>query len=224
MPAYTPGVNHGHTPSGRWADVQKNPNSSFVLNRLCPRTTPKELVDLAIWKEFDNKPIARAHLDWYISKGKGLDFVEDANIKLMLEKDTKVQALLARFIGARTAGMFAFHFKLEQSDYENQDLRFAFGAVDRVDVEVDFAANTLHAWFMDRYEWHPVYAGLYTAFPDDIARETNCVHAALVELQSSGAADFWMKGEATVPLSMIAKPPAAKSTSGTPEGGGSTWF
>lgn len=35
------------------------------------------------------------------------------------------------------------------------------------------------------------------------ARDTNCVHAALVELRSSGAADVWMKGEATVPLSVI---------------------
>ena len=34
-------------------------------------------------------------------------------------------------------------------------------------------------------------------------RETNCVHAALVELQTTGASDFWMKGEATVPLSLF---------------------
>src|SRR5262245_23885050 len=100
MPPYTPGVNHGHTPSGKWAEVQKNPNSSFELNLLCPRKTPKELVDLAIWAKFDGKPIAKEHLDWYLSKGKGLDLIEDANIKLMLEKDTKVQAKIASFIGA----------------------------------------------------------------------------------------------------------------------------
>jgi hypothetical protein len=28
-------------------------------------------------------------------------------------------------------------------------------------------------------------------------------HAAFVELKSSGAKDYWMKGEATVPLSVI---------------------
>jgi hypothetical protein len=93
--------------------------------------------------------------------------------------------------------------KIEQNDYSNQDLRFAFGAIDQLDVEVDFGARTVHAWFQDRYEWHPFYPGLYAAFPDDGARETNCVHAALVELKSDGAADFWMKGEATAPLSVI---------------------
>ena len=82
-------------------------------------------------------------------------------------------------------------------------MRFAFGAIDRLDIEVDFDAQTVHSWFQDFYEWPPFYPGLYTAFPDDAARETNCLHAALVELKDSGAADFWMKGEATVPLSVI---------------------
>jgi hypothetical protein len=51
-----------------------------------------------------------------------------------------------------------------------------------------------------------------TSFPDDAARETNCLHAALVELKSSGAADFWMKGEATVPLiTVLPASPGSKS-------------
>jgi hypothetical protein len=96
---------------------------------------------------------------------------------------------------------------------KNPDLRFAFGAIDRLDVEVDFDANTITAWFQDRYEWHPVYPGLYKKWSDDDARETNCVHAALVELQSSGAADYWMKGEATVPLSALSAGSAPKKKS-----------
>ncbi len=36
--------------------------------------------------------------------------------------------------------------KIEQSDY-------TFGAIDRLDVEIDWAAGTLHGWFQDRYEW-----------------------------------------------------------------------
>jgi hypothetical protein len=106
--------------------------------------------------------------------------------------------------------MISFHFPFLQSDYVNQDLRFAFGAIDRLDFEVDLASGTVHAWFQDRYEWHPVYP-FYKQFADDtfggFARETNCVHAALVELKSTSARDFWMKGEATVPLSALASAP-----------------
>jgi len=198
---FTPGVSHGHTACGRWADVQANPNSSLSLNLLCPRMTPRELVFAAKMAEFRDKPIALKHLDWYLIDGKGVEFNEDANIKLMLTSDTGVQAAIAALIPpGRTSGSFASFLKIEQSNYSNQDLRFAFGAIDRLDFEVDFDAKTIHAWFQDFYEWHPYYPGLYSVFPDDGPRETNCLHAALVELKSTGARDFWMKGEATVPL------------------------
>jgi hypothetical protein len=46
----------------------------------------------------------------------------------------------------------------------------------------------------------------------DAVRPTNCVHAALVELKSGGGAkDYWMKGEATVPLSVIRPAPGARA-------------
>jgi hypothetical protein len=214
--AYTPGFKHDHTPSGKWADVQKNPASGFFENRVCANSSPQGVVDAAIWAKFDDKPIAKEHLDWYLTKGKGADFVENANIERMLKSDRGVQAMIETRMPspAPTTGKWATDFKVEQTDYADQDLRFAFGALDRLDVEVDFDAKTVTAWFQDRYEWHPVYAGLYKKFPDDDARETNCVHAALVELQSSGAADYWMKGEATVPLSAFSAGAAPKKSSG----------
>lgn len=204
MPVFHPGINHGHSPSGRWSDVQTNPNSSFELNFLCPKMTPRQLVSVAIIAKFSDKPIALAHLNWYLTRGRGGDFSEDANLRGLLTGDSGVQEAIRRLLPpGRTSGIFTTHLKIEQNDYSNQDLRFAFGAIDQLDVEVDFGARTVHAWFQDRYEWHPFYPGLYAAFPDDGARETNCVHAALVELKSDGAADFWMKGEATAPLSVI---------------------
>jgi hypothetical protein len=215
MTVFHPGVNHGHSPSGKWSTVQAAPNSSFELNMLCPRMTPRQLVDTAIVAKFMNKPIALAHLRWYLSTGTGRDLNEDANINTMLMSDTGVQsAIRALLPPGRTSGVFTTHLKIEQSDYTNQDLRFAFGAIDQLDIEVDFGAGTVHGWFQDRYEWHPFYTGLYTALPGDAARETNCLHAALVELKTSGAADFWMKGEATVPLSAIV-PTAAAAGSGS---------
>lgn len=200
---FHPGVNHAHAPSGRWADVQANPNSGFWENRACANFAPSTVVGLAIQQEFSDKPLALEHLNWYLGNGGGADFVEDANLNRMLRTDTGVQALLARVIPSGGGGSFTGHVKVEQSDYQNQDFRFAFGAIDRLDFEVNFAAQTLHAWFQDRYEWHPVYPGLYVHKPGDEVRDTNCVHAALVELKSGGAADFWMKGETTVPLSVV---------------------
>jgi hypothetical protein len=202
---FHPGVSHGHTPSGKWADVQANPNSGFWENRACANFSPRRVVDMAIYWEFDDKPRALDHLHWYLSNGQGADYVEDANLDRLLRTDTGVQALLAGLIpsSAPASGMFTSHVEVEQKHYHNRDFRFAFGAIDRLDFEVDFAAGTVHAWFQDRYEWHPVYPGLYAAFPGDVVRPTNCVHAALVELQTGGARDFWMKGEATVPLSLF---------------------
>jgi hypothetical protein len=217
MTVFHPGVNHGHSPSGRWADVQANPNSpgaSFFLIRACKMMQPRALVDTAIVVKFRDKPIALQHLNWYLSTGKGADFVEDTNIAAMLRRDTGVQAAIAAQIPAGTSsGVVTGAFKLNQSDYVDQDFRFAFGAIDELDFEADFGAGTLHVWFQDRYEWHPFYPKLYTVFPDDGPRETNCVHAALVELKSSGAADFWMKGEATVPLSLVVTPPPSSGKS-----------
>jgi len=212
---FHPTVAHKHTPSRRWSDIQANPNSSWYLNGLCTIMSPRSLVDAALLGKFGDKPIAKAHLNHYLT-GKGRDIVEDANIEMMLRRDSGVKSMIAaRIPGAMRTGTITRFFKVEQSDYENQDLRFAFGAIDRLDIEVDFDAQTFHAWFQDSYEWHPFYPGLYTAFPDDGARETNCLHAALVELKDSGAADFWMKGEATVPLSVIV--PSGRG------GGGSAW-
>jgi hypothetical protein len=209
MPTFHPGVDHKHKPSGRWSEVQDNPNSpgaSWKLIAACKVMEPQTLVDTAIFVEFRDKPIALTHLHWYLSIGHGRDLIENFNIQRMLKDDTGVQhEIMSRIPSAQKTGKFASSFKLEQSMYADQDLRFSFGAVDILDFEVDFDRKTIQAWFQDRYEWHPVYAGLYAAHPGDSARETNCVHAALVELQSSGAADFWMKGEAIVPFSAFMK-------------------
>lgn len=114
-----------------------------------------------------------------------------------------------RFFGVAANKKGEGHFFFGQEGYAasaaGQDFLFAFGAIDRVDFEVDFSQDTLRVWFQDRYEWHPVYP-FYDFQPGDGVRETNCLHAAMVELKTSGAADFWMKGQAEVALSLITKP------------------
>src|SRR3954447_352110 len=62
--AYTPGSKHDHTPSGKWADVQKNPNSGWEETPICKYSSPQGVVDAAVLAEFRKKPIAKEHLDW----------------------------------------------------------------------------------------------------------------------------------------------------------------
>jgi hypothetical protein len=183
-------------------------------NRVCANFSPNDVVGVAIWWDFDNKPIALEHLNWYLSTGAGADFDENSNIEVMLRTDTGVQSRLAQqFPSGQTSGRYSNHLTLMQSDYTIQDFRYSFGTIDRFDFEIDFDAKTLHGWFQDRYEWHPYYS-FYNQFPDDVWRETNCVHAALVELKSGGVAkDYWMKGEATVPINLF-KPDSGGSGEG----------
>jgi hypothetical protein len=76
---YTQGVSHNHRPSGRWRDVQANPNSAFPVNVACSFFSPRHVVDLAISRQFSDKPTALRHLRWYLNAG-GADFNENENI------------------------------------------------------------------------------------------------------------------------------------------------
>lgn len=209
-PNFVAGVNHGHQPSGRYADVQANPNNApgFIgtaLELACKVTGPQGLVNAAISLQFSDKPIALKHLNWYLTDGHGVDFGEDDNIKDWLTRDEGIRSRLKREIFPGGPGGIkrgSGHFSFEQGEFVDQDFLYAFGAIDRVDFEVDFSQDTVRVWFQDRYEWHPVYP-FYDLQPGDVVRETNCLHAALVELKTSGAADFWMKGQAEVALSAI---------------------
>jgi hypothetical protein len=203
---FHPGVMHDHQPSGRWADVQKDPNSAVIIESFCKHFNPEHVLDIAKGTVMGiaGKPIAKDHLNWYL-KGGGAVFVEDANLEFMLRTDSGVQAKITRNIpSGRSSGTFAGHVTISQDDYSSGDFQYAFGEIDRLDFEVDFATGTLRAWFQDRYEWHPFYP-FYKKMPGDYLRPTNCVHAAAVELKSEGAKDYWMKGE----IPFIAIPPAA---------------
>lgn len=211
-PKYVKGIEHHHAPSGKWSTVQASPaTSDGLIAGCCSLFSPDALVVAAIVGEFKLKPIAYKHLTWYLSDGGGADYVEDDNIKLMLEQDDSIQALFRRILTG-SSGRVRGHRRIAQSDYASsltgQDLRYAFGSIDRFDFVADFTAGTFQGWFQDCYEWHPYYPGLYSVKTGDAARSDNCIHAALVELKSGTARDFWMKGQATVDLAKIMTPPS----------------
>lgn len=208
-----PGVNHAHAASGSWLTIRGVEAlnclaSPFTIPCACASMSPIEVVTAAFIAEFSGKPLASRHLGHYLSGG-GVDFTED--VGAFIKGDSGVRSLLAGEMATAPRG----HFKVNQFDYANQDFRFAFGAIDRLDYRVDKPAGVVHVWFVDRYEWHPVYPGIYTFKSGDAARITNCVHAALVELKSSGASDFWMVGYKAIPLTTV-------TAGGASGGGGST--
>jgi hypothetical protein len=206
----TPGVMHDHRSSGLWPLIQSIEGGNCRGNPIacfCAVSGPLAVLTTAAAATMRGKPLARAHVTHFLSGG-GVDYAE--NVTDFITRDAGVRAKLARHASARPRG----HFKVQQSDYSVQDFRYAFGAIDRLDYEVDSAASRVHVWFVDRYEWHPVYPGIYMKKSGDAARITNCVHAAGVELKASGASDYWMVGYGTVPLSMV--------TGGGAGGGGRT--
>jgi len=208
-PQFQPAKPHGHRPSGQWRVIQANPKSSGLSETLCRMSDDPQKVMDAAKLAMNKTPLALEHLDWYLTKGNGGDFVEDENIRHWINQDSKIRARLKTEIfplvgKPRTGGHFAF----SRNDYDKKTDNFAlsFGSIDRIDFEVDFADDTVRVWFQDRYEFHPVFPGLYSAEPGDFQRADNCVHAAAVEMKSRGAQDYWMKGQTAVALSLIAKP------------------
>ena len=202
---FTPGVNHNHRPARRWSDVQRHPNSGGLISVACSLFSPSRVVDIAIWRQFGDKPTALRHLRWYLSVGGGRDFPENDNFERFVRSSERFrQAFTIERRGRNSGSMEVPQAFFGPSD---EDFRFSFGAIDRMDFEVDEVAGTVHLWFKDRYEYHPVYP-FYSHFSDDEVRETNCVHAAMVELKDQGAADFWMVGETTVPSRLFAFEPS----------------
>lgn len=214
---FHPGVNHNHLPTGRWGDVKQdsrkkcgsvaeqillNPKKLMSLpparasQCACALFGPTLVAQTARATVLAGLPLAQKHFDHYLA-GSGKILTVD--LEDVIRRDSKVRSKLKGLVKKHRIGFTKIHQRI---DYAIRDFEFAFGAIDRLDFEVDRASGLVHVWFMDRYEWHPVGFG-YTKLLGDDPRGTNCVHAAMVELKASGAADYWMVGDAVIPLSSL---------------------
>lgn len=97
--------------------------------------------------------------------------------------------------------------RIEQSEYRDSELQFAYGAIDCVQWRVlppaakDWRkqpATRLEISMLDYYEFHPARPGV-----------SQCAHAACVELVARGQAkNFWTSGSAVVTWAdLAARPP-----------------
>lgn len=211
---YDPTDAHHHAPCrkpGCWENICRNPNNwpktaaALTLDVLsATRPSPRTVIDAAIRAEFADKPVALDHLRHYL-KGNGANYSEDRHIDRWVRIDPLAREYISDFLlrNIRNSGVVRGTMFFDQLYYGDQDYRYAFGAIDKLDIEVDFFANSVKLWFMDCYEWHPMYEAYYSHCPNDEVRPTNFVHAASVQLKLEGASDFWMRGEATLPLSLF---------------------
>ena len=198
---------HDHPPQGTWdqvaADAWEDCNVGSEKGKVscaCGATeTPVRVLDASGLFEMSGRPLARQHFEHYLNGG-GRTMVEDEPLEYMLRTDGRVQLKLLQEIQDKDRG----YFFLRQQNYSSKDFRFAYGGIDRVDFEVDRDKDTVKVWFVDRYDFHPIGYGHEQLGAGDISlRPTNCVHAAAVEAKTDGAADYWMRGKATVPLSTL---------------------
>jgi hypothetical protein len=204
---FHPGVAHNHKPTHNWPAIARESerkcgtsSEKSAIECVCAHTSAREALEAArfVMITLRGLTLADQHLDHYLYGG-GADYKED--LEAVIRQDEKVRAVLQAAI--KKQGRRG-HVRIEQDNYANEDFKFAFGAIDRLDFEViggtkkGATATTaqVHVWFKDRYEWHP----------EDTRRPSNCVHKAAVELKDEGAQDYWMVGEATVPLGWITSP------------------
>ncbi len=224
---YVPGrPAHNHPALGNWAAVQANASAVCSAGSVklplpipipvpvstraraecaCSIMSPLKVLDLAKAIRMRGKPLAKKHLEHYISGG-GADYIEHTNLDNLMKTDAGARGVVAGAVSKADRGQVF----IQQHHYSDQNFRLAFGGIDRVDYKVDKAKANVDVWFKDRYDFHPAGFGHTNKGAGDYAppgRVSNCVHLAAVEAKSSGAADYWMIGHATLPLSLFTAAP-----------------
>ena len=117
----------------------------------------------------------------------------------MIARSASVRAKIRRSIGRH--GMTGTT-RLNQSDYDDREYQFAYGAIDCVQwLALPPARSTwrsdpatqVRVSMLDYYEFHPGRLGV-----------SQCAHAACVELVARGEArNFWTRGDAVVPWNQL---------------------
>lgn len=208
-------------PAAPWPEMQKRfrRSCSLTTHRLDPKSAidcacafgdPREVAIFAMARVVAAGPLA-ARLFAHFLGGSGTEVAID--VADMIKRSSGVRNKIRQSIkrGGDTGTL-----RIEQSDFKNEDLQFAYGAIDCVQwtVEKPAAKNwrknpatRIKIEMLDYYEFHPARPGV-----------SQCAHAACVELVSRGTAkNFWTSGSAVVTLGQLggaaatSSPPAPKT-------------
>ncbi len=205
VPTITP---HDHKPVADWAAllaVIEQPTDDAtgkILHNLCKLKADPEVFVEAGGAFLIPYRHAKHHYNWYLTAGHGADIIENDNIEEWVDDDANLRDKVAGVIRenfARKSFFFAVNWTVDL--YKSMDFRNTFGGIDKLFIGYNLDAQTVTISFRDIYEWHPVRKGVNDLHDDDDIRNTNSLHAALVQMKLKGAADFWMVGTATFPMS-----------------------
>ena len=167
--------------------------------------------------QFGDKPIAKQHLEWYLSTGKGKPTSSRTRTsRRCSSRDRGVQAMIEARLPSPwpTSGKSAFDFR------SSRPLRRP-----RPALRVRRHRPARRRGRLDRQDDDRLVPGPLRVAPGlrralhEYPTTTRAGRTASTRRSSScspaGAADYWMKGEATVPLSVLsAGATAAKKSSG----------
>jgi len=190
----------GATVAGAVGDLlhgrMPHPDARSTVDCACATGSPRMVAIAATARVLAAGPLA-ARLFWHFLDGSGTEVTID--VADMISRSAGVREKIRRSIAhGGTSGTT----RLEQSDYQDADLQFAFGAIDCVQWIVQppagrrwrFDGRTrIEVKMLDYYEFHPARPGV-----------SQCAHAACVELVARGEAkNFWTRGSAVVTWSQL---------------------
>jgi hypothetical protein len=194
-------------PAAPWPEMQKRFRRScgLMTHRIDPRSAvdcacafgdPREVAIFAMARVIAAGPLA-ARLFAHFLRGSGTEVAID--VADMINRSSGVRNKIRQSVmkGGDTGTL-----RIEQSDFKNADLQFAYGAIDCVRWTVEKPApknwrknpaTRMKVEMLDYYEFHPARTGV-----------SQCAHAACVELVARGSAkNFWTSGSAVVTLGQL---------------------
>ncbi|MDN7179980.1 DUF4157 domain-containing protein [Caballeronia sp. SEWSISQ10-4 2] len=176
---------------GRMPSAPHLPDARSTVDCACATLPPKAAAMAAMPIVLAAGPLA-AGLFWHFLDASGTPRTID--VAAMIAGSAGVRAKIR---GSIARGGKSGTTRLEQSDYGDRELQFAYGAIDCVHWEVMPPAvrswrsdptTNLRISMLDYYEFHPGRPGV-----------SQCAHAACVESVARGEAkNFWTSGSATV--------------------------
>ncbi len=179
-------IRHGRAPRAPHV-----PDARSSVDCACAYMPPKEAATAAMAVVLAAGPLA-ARLYWHFLGASGTPMTID--VADMVARSAGVRAKIRQSIAR---GGMSGTTRLEQHDYGDRELQFAYGAIDCVQWQAMPPAThhwrsdpgtQLHVSMVDYYEFHPGRTGV-----------SQCAHAACVEAVARGEArNFWTSGDASV--------------------------
>jgi hypothetical protein len=176
---------------GRVPRAPHLPDARSSVDCACANLPPKEAAIVAMPVVLAAGPLA-ARLFWHFLDASGTPMTID--VADMVARSAGVRAKIRQSIAR---GGMSGTTRLEQHDYGDRELQFAYGAIDCVQWQAVPPArrswrsdpgSQLRVSMLDYYEFHPARSGV-----------SQCAHAACVESVARGEAkNFWTSGRAMV--------------------------